>query len=196
MFTNEIRLIQKYSLESLKCALMEVRNGTSTILGASKIYGVPRSTIQDRIHCRVSNDARKMGPQTVLWIRRVMSWEIVQRPSKVWIPIKAQDDQRPTPFLNGRPGRKWYIAVITEEYIKKLFNELKTFLTEQKLLTFWMIHRKFSTEMKPALVYALKPKNSWPQNNNSTSGFLSKWSDSDPNNFFPYVIGKLVFSQI
>ena len=41
MFTNEIRLIQKYSLESLKSALMEVRNGTSTILGASKIYGVP-----------------------------------------------------------------------------------------------------------------------------------------------------------
>ena len=41
MFTNEIRLIQKYSLEPLKCALMEVRNGTSTILGASKIYGVP-----------------------------------------------------------------------------------------------------------------------------------------------------------
>ena len=78
----------------------------------------------------------------------------MQRPSKAWIPIKAQglintvqaiiDDQRPTPFLNGRPGRKWYMgimkghpslslreaegiskerAVITEEYIKKLFKE-------------------------------------------------------------------------
>ena len=91
----------------------------------------------------------------------------MQRPSKVWIPIKAQgliytvqaiiDDQRLTRFLNGRPGRKWYVgflkghpslslreaegiskerAVITEKYIKKFFNELKTFLTEQKLLTF------------------------------------------------------------
>ena len=91
----------------------------------------------------------------------------MQRPSKVWIPIKAQglvntvqaiiDDQRLTPFLNGGPGRKWYMeflkglpslslreaegiskerAVITKEYIKKLFNELKAFLSEQKLLTF------------------------------------------------------------
>ena len=75
---------------------MEVRNGTSTILGASKIYGVPRSVSKER-------------------------------------------------------------AVVTEEYIKKLFNELKTFLTEQ--------------------------------NNNSAAGFLSKWTDSDPNNFFPYVGG-------
>ena len=46
----------------------------------------------------------------------------MQRPSKVWIPIKAQelintvqaiiDDQRPTPFLNGRPGRKWYMEFL------------------------------------------------------------------------------------
>ena len=105
MFTNENRRIQKYSQESLKCALMEVRNRTSTILGPSKIYGVLRSTIQDRIHGRVSNDARNMSPQ----IRRGTSLEMVQTPSKVWIPIKAQglintvqaiivDDQRPTPF--------------------------------------------------------------------------------------------------
>ena len=89
MFTNEKRLIVKYSQESLKCALMEVRNGTSTILVASKMYGIPRSTIQDRIH-----------------------GQMVQRLSKVWIPIKAQglintvkaivvDHQRATPFLNG-----------------------------------------------------------------------------------------------
>ena len=192
MFTNGKRRIQKYSQQSLKCALMEVTNGTSTILGISKIYGVLRSTIQDRIHGRVSNDARKLGTWTVVWIRRETSWEMRQRSSKVWISIKAQglintvqtiivDDQRPTPFWNGRTGRKWCMgflkrhpglslreaegiskerAVITEEYIKKLFNELKTFLTEQKLLKFLMIHRKYSTEMKSALVYALKPKKS------------------------------------
>ena len=41
--------------------------------------------------------------------------------------------------------------------------------------------------MKPALVYVVKPKNSGPQNNNSAAGFLSKCSDSDPNNFLSYV---------
>ena len=64
MFTNEKRRMQEFSQESLKCALMEVRNETSTKLGASKIYGVPCSTVQDRIHGRVSNDVRKMCPQS------------------------------------------------------------------------------------------------------------------------------------
>ena len=80
--------------------------------------------------------------------------------------------------------------MITEEYIKILFNELKAFLTEQKLLTFWIIHREYSVEMKSALVYALKPKKFWLQNNNSAVGFLSKCTDSDANNFFPYVGGR------
>ena len=45
---------------------MEVRNGTSIILGAIKKYGVQCFSIQDRIHDRILDDARKIGPQTVL----------------------------------------------------------------------------------------------------------------------------------
>ncbi|KNC29499.1 hypothetical protein FF38_11567 [Lucilia cuprina] len=89
MSINGKRLIHQYSQESLKCALMEVRSGTSTIFGASKKYGVP-STIQDRIHGRFSDDARKMGPQTVLSESEEDRLEkMVQRPSKMWIPTKT-----------------------------------------------------------------------------------------------------------
>ena len=79
--------------------------------------------------------------------------------------------RHPSLSLRKAEGISKERAVITEEHIKMIFSE-------------------YSTEMKSALVYALKPKKSWPQNNNSAAGFLSKWSDSDPNNFFPYVGGR------
>lgn len=67
----------------------------------------------------------------------------------------VKEDQRNRPFLNGRPGRKWYLgflkrhsslalreaesitkgrAVVTEENIRKWFQDLKNFLSEQNAL--------------------------------------------------------------
>ena len=97
------------------------------------------------------------------------------------------DNQRPTQFLNCCPERKWYmgflerhpspslgeakginkgLAVITEEYNKKWFNELnmkKTSWQRKTLMTFWMTHREYLTKIKPALLYVLKPEKSWNQ---------------------------------
>ncbi|XP_065363191.1 uncharacterized protein LOC135956584 [Calliphora vicina] len=108
-----------------------------------------------------------MGPQTVLSDseeKRLVKW--CQDLAKCGFPLKSEDllntvqtivkeEQRTTPFLNGRPGRKWYQgflkrhpclsireaegiskgrAVVTEEAIRKWFNGLKKFLNDQNAL--------------------------------------------------------------
>lgn len=164
---NGKRLMHQYSEESLKTAIKDIRDGLTSIKGASKKYGVPRSTIQDRIHGRIAEGARKMGPPTILSSAeelRLVKW--CHDLAKSGFPLKIDDllntvqciikeDGRNTPFLNGRPGRKWYTsflkrhpslaireaegiskgrAVVTEKSIKKWFEELKTYLTEENAL--------------------------------------------------------------
>ncbi|KAI8127236.1 Tigger transposable element-derived protein 1 [Lucilia cuprina] len=115
--------------------------------------------------------------------------------AKCGFPLKPEDlintvqaiikeDQRPTPFLNGRQGRKWYMgflkrhpslslreaegiskgrAVITEEYIKKWFNELKTFLTEQNALDVLDDPSRIFNGDETSFSLCPKPEKSWPQ---------------------------------
>ena len=44
----------KWTQERMNCALAEIQAGSS-IRSVSKIYGIPRGTIQDRLHDRVEN---------------------------------------------------------------------------------------------------------------------------------------------
>lgn len=59
------RQILKYPEESLVNALKAVKNGMK-IRAASKKYGVPRTTLQDRVHNRVLEGPRRMGPDSIL----------------------------------------------------------------------------------------------------------------------------------
>jgi hypothetical protein len=56
----------KYPEEALYKALQAIREDNMGIRGASRKYGVPRGTIQDRLHGRVKEAPRRMGPATVL----------------------------------------------------------------------------------------------------------------------------------
>ncbi|KAF2893026.1 hypothetical protein ILUMI_13150 [Ignelater luminosus] len=87
---------------------------------ASKKYAVPRSTLQDRLHGRVPEKPRRMGPDTILSTeeeKKLVDWIISMR--KCGFSIKKDDlldtvhaiikgDGRKNPFKNGRPGNKWY----------------------------------------------------------------------------------------
>ena len=55
----------KYSHESMIAAINEVREGHMSRHAASKAYGVPRSTLCDKLDVKSPED-RKMGPSTVL----------------------------------------------------------------------------------------------------------------------------------
>ncbi|KAG8194929.1 hypothetical protein JTE90_021390 [Oedothorax gibbosus] len=114
------RKIHQYSEAALKEALHEIRQGLLTIRAASRKFGVPRGTLQDRIHGRVSEGLRKMGPDAVLTLaeeKKLVQW--IKDLVKCGFPRKVEDllntvqknilnDGRKNPFKNGRPGKKWY----------------------------------------------------------------------------------------
>ena len=60
-----LRLLLQYSEDKPIQALAAIRNGMP-IRQASRNYGVPRDTIVDRLHLRVPEGPRKMGPDSVL----------------------------------------------------------------------------------------------------------------------------------
>lgn len=160
------RPIHSYPPEKLSSAMEAIRNGMP-IREASRTFGVPRGTLQDRLHLRVPEGPRKMGPDSVLNKTEeaaLVDW--CQNLSICGFPLKADNllntvqaivlaDGRPNPFTNNRPGKKWLKAffrrnnslsirsaeaiskgraVITEEYIRKWFHDLKDFLTNQDAL--------------------------------------------------------------
>ncbi|KAG8184345.1 hypothetical protein JTE90_006748 [Oedothorax gibbosus] len=74
MASTTKRKIHQYSEAALEEALHEIRQGLSTIRAASRKFGVPRGTLQDRIHGRVSEGPQKMGPDAVLTLAEEKSW--------------------------------------------------------------------------------------------------------------------------
>lgn len=156
------RPIHQYKEEQLAEAMAAIRKGMK-IREASRVFKVPRGTLQDRIHLRVPDLPRKMGPDSVLTKTEetaLKDWCIAL--AKCGFPLKRDDllntvhniiseDKRPNPFVNNRPGKKWYQsflrrnpelsertpeniskgrAVVTEEGIRKWFAELMKHLED------------------------------------------------------------------
>ncbi|KAJ8966808.1 hypothetical protein NQ314_003304 [Rhamnusium bicolor] len=127
---------------------------------ASRNFGVPRGTIQDRLHGRVPEKPGKMGPSTILtqekeqaivdWLISLAKVGFARKKSDLLKTVEKiiKDDKRNTPFKDGGPGNQWYSsflttypilvqrtaesinmgrAVITEEYIRSWFTELRSF---------------------------------------------------------------------
>ncbi|CAH0721510.1 unnamed protein product, partial [Brenthis ino] len=154
------RPILQYPEDKLTQALDAIRNGMK-IREASRLYSVPRGTLQDRLHFRVPEGPRKMGPDSILSKSEeteIANWLITL--ADCGFPLKSDnllntvqnimiEDGRPNPFTNGRPGKKWLQsffrrnpllslrtpeaiskgrAIITEESIRKWFDNLKKYL--------------------------------------------------------------------
>lgn len=109
------RPIHRYKEEQLSEAMAAIRNGMK-IREASRVFGVPRGTLQDRLHLRVPEVPRKMGPNSVLTKEEetaLKDWCIAL--AKCGFPLKCEDllntvhniiseENRPNPFVNNRPG--------------------------------------------------------------------------------------------
>lgn len=90
-----------------------------TIRAASRTYGVPRGTLQDRIHLRVPEGPRRMGPESILnkyeeaeiatWLKDLAMCGFPKKPDNLLNSVQQMmiEDGRPNPFINGRPGKKW-----------------------------------------------------------------------------------------
>lgn len=118
------RSFHKYTENALNDALNAIRRGDISILGASKKYGVPRATLQDKLSGRAPEGPRKMGPPTILTTaeeEHLKKWCLDL--AKCGFPIKIDEllntvqknlneDKRVTPFKDSRPGRKWFNAFL------------------------------------------------------------------------------------
>ena len=128
---------------------------------ASKAYGVPRSTLCDKLDGNSPED-RKMGPSTVLTMaEEAMLAAFCIKFLKCGFPINRQDfcdifakvvkaDKRRNPFKDGRPGFCWFQgfmrrltersaemltggrAVVTEAAIRKWFRDIQAYIVEEE----------------------------------------------------------------
>ncbi|KAL5493432.1 hypothetical protein EMCRGX_G014613 [Ephydatia muelleri] len=100
-------------------ALKEVRDGHMSRNAASKAFGVPRSTLCDKLDGKTPED-RRMGPPSVLTkAEEAMLANFCIKYLKCGFPINREDlfdivqriiqvDGRQTPFTDGRPGYYWF----------------------------------------------------------------------------------------
>lgn len=112
--------VHKYPEESLTKALKEIRENGLGIREASRTYGVPRGTIQDRLHGRIKEGPRKMGPNTIFnkeeenelekWLINLAKCGFPQKKNDLLTTVQkiTTDEKRKTPFRENRPGEKWY----------------------------------------------------------------------------------------
>lgn len=115
---SSLRPILQYPEEKLTQALDAIRNGMS-IREASRTFSVPRGTLQDRLHLRVPEGPRRMGPESVLnkheeaeiatWLKNLAICGFPIKPDNLLNTVQQimVEDGRPNPFVNGRPGKKW-----------------------------------------------------------------------------------------
>ena len=103
----------------MELALKEVRDGRMSRNAASKAFGVPRSTLCDKLDGKTPED-RRMGPPSVLTkAEEAMLANFCIKYLKCGFPINREDlfdivqriiqeDGRQTPFTDGRPGYYWF----------------------------------------------------------------------------------------
>lgn len=110
----------RYTEEALSQALQAIRIDKKGIREACRQFDVPRTTVQDRLHGRITEKSRKVGPDPILGIEgenKIVDWIIEL--AKCGIPVKKEDlletvtkllkdIGKENRFPGGRPGQKWY----------------------------------------------------------------------------------------
>lgn len=108
----------QYSDDHLLKAVEAVKNGSSQF-AAAKLYGIPRSTLNNKITGK-SQIGKKSGPGTVLsreeekcienWIICLAErgFPVGKRQLRRSVQLYLNENKRKTPFVGNYPGRKWY----------------------------------------------------------------------------------------
>lgn len=157
------RHIFKYDEVALKKTLEDIKEHGMGIREACRLNGVPRSTIQDRIHGRIMEKKRKIGPDPVLGIKgeeKICQW--VTNMAKCGFPIRkkdlletvagiVKDSGKPTPFKEGKPGEKWYRCFLRrhpEISIREAesINRARTAVTEERVRNWFRDLKQYLTE--------------------------------------------------
>ena len=109
----------KYSKADLEVTVTKVTDKKLTLRQAEAVYGVPKSTLSDYVSGKVKL-GQCQGPPTVLSAKeegKLARWALEMAAigygrSKEQILLTVQKivekDQRPNPFKDGKPGKKWW----------------------------------------------------------------------------------------
>ncbi|CAH0729067.1 unnamed protein product, partial [Brenthis ino] len=85
------RIHFQYTEEALAQAVQAIRTENKSVREACRHYGVPRSTVQDRISGRSKEQPRKVGPEPILGIdgeQKVVDW--ITELAKCGIPVSKE----------------------------------------------------------------------------------------------------------
>lgn len=118
--SNQKRNFFKYSGIAVQSAMMAVREEKMSVRAAATLYGVPKSTLHDKVQGKSAEQTGKTGPEPRLSLdgeNKIAKWVI--NLAKSGFPIKKsdlldtvekilKDTKREDLFEKGRPGQKWY----------------------------------------------------------------------------------------
>lgn len=108
---------QQYSTTVLEEAAGLVRSESISLNRAAKQYNIPKTTLQNAVHYKYSS--HKVGQKTVLTSeeeRRIVDWAIhmarigygrTRQELANTVKKILDDDGRPNPFKDNRPGKEW-----------------------------------------------------------------------------------------
>ncbi|KAJ8966802.1 hypothetical protein NQ314_003298 [Rhamnusium bicolor] len=155
---------RKYDEQNLKNAVEEVKNG-GKLREVCRRYGVPKSTVLDRIKGRISETCKKMGPDPILTIeheQQLADW--ISELARCGFPFKknellqsvqkiVKDENLKSPFRNGRPGEKWYAGFLRRHPKLVLKNgetleKYRAQLTQEYIRSWFLDLKTFLTESK------------------------------------------------
>lgn len=158
------RKFHNYTEQDMQNVLEAIKNGSKIRAACSK-FGVPRTSVQDRLSGRVSQKQRKMGPDPYLTQQnedRIVKW--ILEIAKCGFSIKknelldtvqriVKDDNINTPFKDGRPGQTWHagflkrhskLSIRTAEIVDKS----RAKLTEQFIRAWFKDLQFYLTDVK------------------------------------------------
>ncbi|XP_028159878.1 uncharacterized protein LOC114352467 [Ostrinia furnacalis] len=113
-----------YPPESLVAALKDIREDGQGIRETCRKYGIPRTTIQDRISGRRTDKIRNRGPapilgntgeqQVVEWLNNIAKCNFPVKKQEILDTVQKilQDLKQPNPFKGGRPGQTWHLGFL------------------------------------------------------------------------------------
>ncbi|KAJ8050092.1 hypothetical protein HOLleu_03158 [Holothuria leucospilota] len=138
-----------YSQDAVNRAVGGIQKGEFTFKGASKQFGFPRSTLQDKVKGRAPVVASSGPSATLTQAEKQLLEEYITKMSKIGYGLTKRQlldevqtiiekDGRPNPFKDNRPGRDWYQRFLRRhpnlrERISENLGKERAGVTEEKI---------------------------------------------------------------
>ena len=114
----------QYRPEAMAMAIQMVKSGQMSKKLAAKSYGVPKTTLLDKLAGRVPEEPTRVGRKTVLTPAEELTLVgFINIMSEIGYPLTRNEllnevqyilniDGRNTPFLDNRPGKDWFTGFL------------------------------------------------------------------------------------